>query len=602
MATGADDTMGAVDDDFQWETVPDDLRDNETFMLTMRDLVGSQWHVYKDQHVWCQHLIRLHANWALIVSTLTSGYLKWKYSPPPEDSEACPFDFLINVINIYTLVTTANIHSAATIETAAEALVLSGYLGAIPHSPTITISLSTLELYRCLRLRKPSLSIEAFAKVICDLYHWPYRWRYCTALADTFDIYLTIHRNIDAQVSKVLGHDTENWRVLNACPPCMYKLKGEPELIYCCMIVFDGNNSLSCMAPLGGREVGNTCKFHSDYYLEPDYIDVYVSQSNAPSSDDENLDPTSHMPTGEDPGSSNTSQPTSACTDNWKAATADAKKKLWGIFEETGVFASACHHGLILWIADMIRSRELFKYPLTIMSQALETLGPCLLIGYDVGCKLAITIVSSALAQKFVDAEYRMCVDAFHRYTHSYACQDKNHPNIINGMGIEDLATMERIFSSSNQLATVTRYASGFNCRVYIDLFFKQWDEDKYLNLGNMLYRNYIQAHQIIDEQQIAVWEAKISLGISDNDIKTWSLEQSHYLATAGHEAEWDIHAVAYVELLQKLREARVAAENASTLFLNATLVNYEFVTPSTTSTSHYATNLLQTRKLEMRH
>jgi hypothetical protein len=48
---------------------------------------------------------------------------------------------------------------------------LSGYLGATPHSPTIAISLSTLELYRRLRLRKPSLSVEAFTKVLCDLYH-----------------------------------------------------------------------------------------------------------------------------------------------------------------------------------------------------------------------------------------------------------------------------------------------------------------------------------------------------------------------------------------------------------------------------------------------
>lgn len=48
---------------------------------------------------------------------------------------------------------------------------MSGYLGATPHSPTIAISLSTLELYRRLRLRKPSLSVEAFTKVLCDLYH-----------------------------------------------------------------------------------------------------------------------------------------------------------------------------------------------------------------------------------------------------------------------------------------------------------------------------------------------------------------------------------------------------------------------------------------------
>lgn len=124
------------------------------------------------------------------------------------------------------------------------------------------------------------------------------------------------------------------------------------------MIVFYDNNSLSHMALLGGREVGDICKFYSDYYLEPNYIDGYISQSNAPSSDDENFDPTSHMPTGEDLGSSNMSQPTSACINNWKATEADMKKKLWGIFKEMGVFTSACHHGLILWIADMIRSGE----------------------------------------------------------------------------------------------------------------------------------------------------------------------------------------------------------------------------------------------------
>lgn len=42
MAVGADDTMGAVNDDFQWETVSNDLRDNEMFMLAVQDIVGSQ--------------------------------------------------------------------------------------------------------------------------------------------------------------------------------------------------------------------------------------------------------------------------------------------------------------------------------------------------------------------------------------------------------------------------------------------------------------------------------------------------------------------------------------------------------------------------------
>lgn len=44
----------------------------------------------------------------------------------------------------------------------------------------------------------------------------------------------------------------------------------------------------------------------------------------------------------------------SSCTKNWKAAQSDDKKRLWDVFEETGVFASACRHGFILWIIDMV--------------------------------------------------------------------------------------------------------------------------------------------------------------------------------------------------------------------------------------------------------
>ena len=37
-------------------------------------------------------------------------------------------------------------------------------------------------------------------------------------------------------------------------------------------------------------------------------------------------------------------------------------------------------------------------------------------------------------------------------------------------MGLEDLEGMEQIFSGSNQLATVVRYATGYQRRLFIDL------------------------------------------------------------------------------------------------------------------------------------
>ena len=109
----------------------------------------------------------------------------------------------------------------------------------------------------------------------------------------------------------------------------------------------------------------------------------------------------------------------------------------------------------------------------------------------------------------------------------------------------------------SNQLASVTRYASAYTRRLSIDAFFRQWDEDRYLNLGQTLHRNYSQALQIIWDETEAIEQAKQSLGINDQDLARWKIEQSEYLKNCNKEPEWDTLAVAYVELLQKLRALR---------------------------------------------
>jgi hypothetical protein len=109
---------------------------------------------------------------------LVKTYLKWRYSQPdptvlaasiaaPSES---PYNFTIEAVDIYSLQISALIQRSEDSKSPAVALVDCGYLGTTPTSPTLAISLRTLELYRCIRLRKPSFSIEAFAKVICDLY------------------------------------------------------------------------------------------------------------------------------------------------------------------------------------------------------------------------------------------------------------------------------------------------------------------------------------------------------------------------------------------------------------------------------------------------
>ena len=138
------------------------------------------------------------------------------------------------------------------------------------------------------------------------------------------------------------------------------------------MIVVDDNELLRRIAGLGGRSVGDTRTFDkSDYYLSKEFVNQFkdeVKSKTAPSCAEaseherewedeearESVDDTEEM-LGTSVG------PVSAprCTDNWKSAAAENKKRMWGIFREMGLFASACRHGFILWHIDMIQSREL---------------------------------------------------------------------------------------------------------------------------------------------------------------------------------------------------------------------------------------------------
>ncbi|KAG1729062.1 uncharacterized protein EDB91DRAFT_1253155 [Suillus paluster] len=150
----------AMDPDLEWETVPETLKDDDTFVHAVWDIVGSQWRVYKDGRTWHQRVTHLQENWGPIINNLTLAYLTWKYpseslpkdaAPPPSPSLSAPpssYDFEIECIDLYTLSSVTHIQHNADVKTVSEALVLNGYIGATLQSPSIAISLRTLELYR----------------------------------------------------------------------------------------------------------------------------------------------------------------------------------------------------------------------------------------------------------------------------------------------------------------------------------------------------------------------------------------------------------------------------------------------------------------------
>lgn len=107
------------------------------------------------------------------------------------------------------------------------------------------------------------------------------------------------------------------------------------------------------------------------------------------------------------------------------------------------------------------------------------------MIGYDIGCGFSVTAGRSAkLGPKLHPTQTRFCVGSFHGYAHCRSCQLDWHPQYVEGCGLEDFETCERIFSESNSLAASTHHASTFHRRQAILNHFKRWNMDKYAELS----------------------------------------------------------------------------------------------------------------------
>ncbi|KAG8217191.1 hypothetical protein J3R82DRAFT_5273 [Butyriboletus roseoflavus] len=125
-----------------------------------------------------------------------------------------------------------------------ETLIRHEYLGCSPLYPTIAISLCTLAAFCQQHHMCPHFSIQAQVKSLCHLHEVPYWPSLTTALSVAYDAYLEILEHVDQELKKALQQDKPNWRLLNECPACFYKLQDEPVLDFEWLVAIDGNNSL----------------------------------------------------------------------------------------------------------------------------------------------------------------------------------------------------------------------------------------------------------------------------------------------------------------------------------------------------------------------
>ncbi|KAG2037922.1 hypothetical protein BDR03DRAFT_933773 [Suillus americanus] len=211
-----------------------------------------------------------------------------------------------------------------------ETLIYHGYLGCSLLFPTVAISIHTLAAFWQAHQTCTQFSIQAQCKALCHLHNF----------LDAYDIYLEILHHVDILINKALNCNMPNWRLLNSCPCCFYKLEDEEILALEWLVTMDGNNSL---------------KFCSDYWLDCLTVDKFK---------DEN--PTEGADNWQDVEQTETA-PSFTCVDRWMFL-------------------------FILLACDMVKSGELAKYPLATVDQLLTVYGRNGGCVYNISCAFAKTL------------------------------------------------------------------------------------------------------------------------------------------------------------------------------------------------------------------
>ncbi|KAJ6552453.1 hypothetical protein DFH09DRAFT_1248675 [Mycena vulgaris] len=360
-------------------------------------------------------------------------------------------------------------------------LVGQGLILCAPWTPKLAIATRVLEMFRVARLRCPQLSVQSWMKTLADLHGLDFKPYTAQQFTVCFDVYLEILQNVDARVKKALGRDTADYRLKNNCPACTYKLEGEAKLIFEMLVTSDGNDSLKHVLR---KEQGMF---------------------------DENGEITARM---------------------------------WGIFDETGIFLSLCCHGFVLLIADMVKSGELAKYGLAISNVLMDTFGADLGSGYDIGCGFDTTIKNSPLGPKAKDLNFKMLL----RYLATY----------VHGLGVEDLEGCEHFFSKSNALSRSVRYASVFRRKQTIATYLAHTDNfETYPNLSKFLVNNYKQALEILDTEE-ALKFAMEAAGINGRkDFIERLGQEKAYLKGLSKEPEAETQQMDYYQRLVNLSAQR---------------------------------------------
>ncbi|KAI6004702.1 hypothetical protein EDD15DRAFT_2384720 [Pisolithus albus] len=405
-----------------------------------------------------------------------------------------------------------------------ETLICHGYVGCSPLFPTVAVSLRTLATFRQQQRTCPHFSIQALSRTLCHLHAVPYRHHLTTQLRIAYDAYLEILDGVDKKLNHALNRDRPDWRLLNECPACFYKLDDEPPLEFDWLVSIDGNNSLKRWNPAsyGAVPRDDPRVARSDFWLHAADVNRFAHTARPTQARIITVDSTDAAP-GDDWIDDDTNAGGASCVNRWRNAGPEQRKKMFAVFDESGIFLASCRHRFALVGCDMVQSGELAKYPLAVLERLLAVYGENGALFYDIGCAFDTTARNSTLGPTMRTLNLRLMVGAFHGHAHNRKCQLDWHPLYVRGTGHTEGEGCEHIFSASNALARNTRHSSKFHRQQAIEQHFAFWNADKYAALGNFLWNHFCSAITELD-----VLKSKFQL--TDADFERFHEQERCYL------------------------------------------------------------------------
>ncbi|EPS95018.1 hypothetical protein FOMPIDRAFT_130893 [Fomitopsis schrenkii] len=308
----------------------------------------------KDTRTRRDRLVVSNRDWQQQIHRVVEGYLTgWKAGIVPcVDTDVCAWD--VTFIDFHQL-RAGVVAPSSPDEYPNEALARLGYIGTAPLKPAVANTIQTLEAYRQLHHVCPRLSIHTQVQALCRLHEVTFSRTLVNQFSIAYDVYLEVLHHINFRINSLLGRTTPNWRMLNACAPCLYKLEGEAPLKYSLLVNMDGNQSLKLVDDLfrAGATRQDERTGRSDLWLTPSEVDQWKDEVCRPTSE-------------------NTQADVSVCVERWRNAGPEVRKKMFALFAITGVFVCLCRHGHLLVICDMIRSGELLRHRLRIRPNSVQ--------------------------------------------------------------------------------------------------------------------------------------------------------------------------------------------------------------------------------------